>query len=133
MSCLTCCDDENCATHLEVKEQNQYREQVLAGTTPTQLMAKDKRSKAIPAGRSREPGFSYLGDSVMVWDLYQYMANPAWREDALRKTKKRKTRQLNHELSGETTSATRGRAKKCRRERFADVMEALYQKSQSST
>ena len=102
----------------------------MAGTTPTQLLAKDKRSKAIPPGRSKEPGFSYLGDTVVLWDLYQYMANPAWREDALRKTKKRKTRQLNHELSGDGTTVC-NRRKKSHRQRFDEVMETLYQKSQS--
>jgi hypothetical protein len=133
MACFTCCDDEHCSTHAEVREQQQYRELVLAGQAPTQILAREKRAKAIPPGSSHEPGFSYLGDTVVVWDLHQYMANPVWREDALRKTKKRKARQLNHEISGDAAAAAaRPAKKKNRRQRFAETMEALYQKSLSA-
>ena len=122
-------------THNEVREQAQWKEQVLAGTTPLQLMAKEKRSKAIPAGRFKERDFSYLGDTVVLWDLEQYLANPVWREDAIRKSKKRRTRQLNHDLSsaGAATNGVTSRTpgKKCRRQQFHDTMEALYKQSQA--
>lgn len=134
MMCFTCCEDPHCASHAELREQNHYRDQVLAGNNPIQLLAKEKRAKAIPPGRSKEPGFSFLGDTVVIWDLCQYMAKKEWREDALRKTKKRKARQLNHEIGGETdqtsTAAPRS-GKMSRRERFEKTMDQLYQKSQS--
>ena len=135
-ACLACCDDKTCVTHKEVREHAQWKEQVLAGTTPLQLLVKEKRSKAIPAGRFKEQDFSYLGDTVVLWDLDQYYANAAWREDAIRKSKKRRTRQLNHDLSttgGLAAAVTSNKAsnRKTRRQRCHDIMEALYQKSLS--
>ena len=127
----------------------------MAGTTPLQLLVKEKRSKSIPVGRFKEQDFSYLGDTVVLWDLNQYFANPIWREDAIRKSKKRRMRQLNHDFlligtttTGGTTTSTRmttttttshttttttttksPSTKKTRRQRCHDIMEALYQKS----
>lgn len=129
-ACLACCEDTTCVTHNEVREHAHWKEQVLAGTTPQQLIAKEKRSKAIPPGRFKEQDFSYLGDSVVLWDLDQFLGNPAWREDAIRKSKKRRTRQLNHDLStGLATS--KPATKKNRRQRFHDTFEALFQQSLS--
>jgi hypothetical protein len=41
------------------------------GATPIQLQAKEKRSKVIIPKKSifREPGFSYLSDTVVIWDM----------------------------------------------------------------
>lgn len=131
-ACVTCCDDKSCATHNEAREQSQWKEQVLSGSTPLQLRAKEKRSKAIPVGRFKERDFSYLGDSVVLWDLQQYLANPTWREDAIRKSKKRRTRQMNHDLSSSTTATTGNvPTRKCRRQRFEHTMEALLKQSLS--
>ena len=132
-ACLACCDDSACSVHIEAREQAKWKDQVRAGTTPLQLQAKDKRSKKIPPGRFKESKIGYLGDTVVVWDLHQYMANPAWREDAYRKSKKRQARQLNHELGKSGNAAGKPIRKKSRKQRFADTMEALYQKSLSST
>ena len=141
--CLTCCTDTDCATHKEVREKEKWREQVLAGTTPTQLKAKEIRAKAIPKGRFKETDFNFLGDTVLVWDTHQYMDNPMWREDAIRKSKKRKLRQLNNELANSSaasssandgihsSNAAVGR-KMSRKKRFEQTMEMLYQKSLST-
>jgi hypothetical protein len=89
------------------------------------------RCKAIPSGRFKETGFTYLGDSVVLWDLQQYMANPAWRDEAVRKSKKRQARKRNHDLGSNVVSeATKKRG---RRQSFQDTMERLYQQSMSST
>lgn len=130
-ACLACCEDKTCVTHKEVRAHAQWKEQVLAGTTDLQLLAKEKRSKAIPVGRFKEQNFSYLGDTVVLWDLDQYFRNSAWREDAIRKSKKRRTRQLNHDLSTGVAATSKAPSKKARRQRFHDTMEALFQKSLS--
>ena len=133
---MTCCSDNHCATHAEVREQAHWKEQVLAGTAPIQILANEKRLKAITPGRFKEGNFSYLGDTVVAWDLKQYFSNPAWRDDAIRKSKKRKTRQWNHDLSATTITtttmtsrATANAGRKGRRRRFEDAMEDLYTKS----
>lgn len=65
--CLKCCDDDGCEVHKEQREQALFREEVFAGTSLLQLQAKDKRSKLVAKGRFREPGFCYMGDTVVIW------------------------------------------------------------------
>lgn len=117
--------------HDELREKERWKEQVLAGTTPTQLKAKEIREKAIPKGRFRERDFCYLGDTLVLWDLKQYLANPAWRDDAVRKSKKRKMRQLNNEVGNAPMISSSKRRN--RRKRFQQKMEELYQKSLMET
>jgi len=133
-ACLTCCSDTQCATHNETRENHLWKEHVLAGTTDTQKQAKEIRAKAIPPGRFKESNFSYMGDSVVLWDIQQYFSNDTWREDALRKSNKRKTRQFNHDCSSgrSAPSGAAASGKKGRRQRFHDTMEALYLKSLKS-
>lgn len=93
MACLNCCSDlDGCETHKKPRAQALLKEQILAGTTETQKLAAAKRRMRIPeTGRFfREPGFVYQGDTVVIWDLRAYASNPKWREDALRKSIRRK-------------------------------------------
>ena len=66
-ACLACCDDDDCQSHKESREQAQWKEKVLAGMTDIQLRAKEKRSKSLKKGRFRESEFSYIGDTVVIW------------------------------------------------------------------
>lgn len=113
---------------------------MLSGTTPLQIKVKElKRNKHIPMGRFREVDFSYLGDTVVVWDIKQYFSRPSWREDAIRKSTKRRLRQMNDDLVASTSSGAAGAdaaigqlsTKKSRRQRFNETMETLLQKSVS--
>ena len=91
--CLKCCTDrEGCTVHKEQREQAAFRDQVFHGTTDVQLALQDKRSKLIVKGRFRETGFTYMGDTVVIWNLREYLDNPKWKEEALRKSTKRRSR-----------------------------------------
>lgn len=130
-----------------------FRSQVMNGTTPIQLKAKAIRSKVIMTNASagaggksvsvgsktpslfKEPNFQYLGDTVVIWNLKEYLDQPKWREDALRRSLKRRQR----EESLAMTSASKKICfvslpgadikSKSRRKRFRAIVEALYQKS----
>jgi hypothetical protein len=97
------------------------------GTSEVQRDAKNKRAKLITnkAGqmRFREPGFVYMGDTVMIWNFQDYLQNPKWKEDALRKSSKRKARQADIEGKRRRSVGTGSR------KRFRWVMERLYEKS----
>jgi hypothetical protein len=98
------------------------------GTSEVQRDAKNKRAKLITNKgqlmRFREPGFVYMGDTVMIWNLQDYLQNPKWKEDALRKSSKRKARQEDIEGEGSRRSVGTGS-----RKRFRRVMERLYEQT----
>jgi len=115
-------------------------------------MAAQKRAlKAVP-GAFHEPAIHYLGESVTIWSLRQYMANPKWRDDAVRRSKRnvellikesKRNLELNAHNGKERSKRKRSmedkqisdtntqRIKKPinKRERFKSIMEELYQKS----
>ena len=97
------------------------REQIMSGTTAVQLALQTKKSKAIGKGRFREPGFTFMGDTVIIFSLKEYLANPKWKDDALRKANKRRARE-----SGNTTVVVGWRNN---RKRFRMIMQKLYEKS----
>lgn len=78
--------------HKEQRDQALFRDQVLTGTTHVQRALQDKRSKLIVKGRFRESGFTYMGDTVILWNIREYLANPKWKEEAIRKSRKRRGR-----------------------------------------
>jgi hypothetical protein len=105
----------------------------MSGTTPIQLAAKEKRSKVINTGKHsmfREKGFNYLGDTVVVWNLSEYLDNRKWKEDALRKANKRR-QQFQH--TDESSPCKKKRYKGSGRKIFRTVMEDLYKKSLRQT
>jgi hypothetical protein len=114
--CIKCCDDSTCEVHLKAKGQRSHREQVLAGTTETQLLATDLRRRRVPLGRFKESGFLYTGDTIVLWNLRAYMQNSKWRDDAARKSRRR-------------GHGDRSRPLQNSRRRFRQIMEELYRKS----
>jgi hypothetical protein len=114
--CIKCCDDSTCAVHFKAKGQRSHREQVLAGTTETQLLAADLRRRRVPLGRFKESGFLYTGDTIVLWNLRAYMQNSKWRDDAARKSRRR-------------GHGDRSRLLRNSRRRFRQIMEELYRKS----
>jgi hypothetical protein len=87
--CFSCCDDTSCEVHMKIKEQKAWKEKVLAGTTDVQKQAAQLRRNRLTPGTFREPLFQYVGDSIVLWNLRDYVKNPKWREEAIRKSKRR--------------------------------------------
>lgn len=116
--CIKCCTDENCAVHKEQRERTAWRELVMAGNTDLQRAARNRRGQLIPKGRFRETNFVYMRDTVVIWDLHQFMATPKLKEEVLRKCHKRKAREV------DSTKVLRNN-----RKRFHRVLEELYQQT----
>ena len=109
--CLKCCTDiQGCIVHKEQRDQAMFRDQVLQGTTDLQKALQEKRSKLIVKGRFRESGFTYMGDTVIIWNLREYLANSKWKEEALRKSSKRRHHCRSNQLRN--PSATNGKSNK---------------------
>ncbi|CAJ1954104.1 unnamed protein product [Cylindrotheca closterium] len=132
-----------------------FRSQVMSGTTPIQLKAKAIRSKMILSNAPgaggkvaatsngqklpslfKETNFQYLGDTVIIWNLKEYLDHPKWKEDALRRSLKRRQREESLAMSSASNSKScislqggGGLNSKNRKKRFRAVVEALYQKS----
>lgn len=92
--CLGCCDSDKCERHQKTKDQARLKEQILAGTTDVQLMAKAIRGKRLQPGRFREPGFKYVGDSVVIWNIREFGTNDKWKDEAIRKSYRRNARRM---------------------------------------
>eukprot|EP00545_Synedropsis_sp_CCMP1620_P004386 CAMPEP_0119014942 /NCGR_PEP_ID=MMETSP1176-20130426/10472_1 /TAXON_ID=265551 /ORGANISM="Synedropsis recta cf, Strain CCMP1620" /LENGTH=90 /DNA_ID=CAMNT_0006968193 /DNA_START=377 /DNA_END=649 /DNA_ORIENTATION=- len=78
-------------------------------------MAKRQRYLALMPHSYREPGFVYSQQTIKIWDVREFMANPKWKEDAIRKSEKRRARL--------TTAKT---PLKISRKRFRTFMDDWY-------
>ena len=78
----------------------------------------------VAPGRFAEESIHYLGDTVCIWDLNEFLSNRKWREDAVRRSRRADEDEL-------TRSAKKRRGGKAssRRERFNGMMERLYEES----
>jgi hypothetical protein len=121
-ACLSCCSDLQCEGHREARENAQWKEAVLNGTTEIHIKAKVKRASAVLPGSFREPGFLYLHQTITLWDRNKFMKNKKWKEDAIRRSEKRRARNVS------TSNPVVGNSRK----RFRTVMEDLYCKSRDA-
>ncbi|VEU34742.1 unnamed protein product [Pseudo-nitzschia multistriata] len=67
--CIRCCTDETCTVHNEQRAKLAWKKAVTLGTTDLQKEARAKRARKIPKGRFKEEEFSYMHDTVVLWDL----------------------------------------------------------------
>ena len=121
--CFNCCDPSiHCEKHQIVRQRNKEKQDILAGTHEIQRIAKELRNKKLTKGRFREKGFVYTGDTVVIWNVYEYNQNPKWREDAIRRSIRRKARDpfLGH--------SNRSKTKQSKPKRFRQWMDQSLQK-----
>ena len=81
-ACIKCCTDPNCEGHRDARE----KESIINGTHPINQMANAKRALTIKPGVFRDPAFKYMGESILIWSLTEYMANTKWKDEAIRKS-----------------------------------------------
>ena len=55
-----------------------------------QRKAAQKRSHSIIEKAFKEKKFAYMNQTILIWSLDEYLQNPKWRDDAIRKAEKRK-------------------------------------------
>lgn len=123
-ACLQCCEDQNCESHKKPRAHALWKEQVLAGTTHVQKLAAAKRNLRMGKRFFREPGFCYTGDTVVIWDIRAYYRIPKLREDAIRKSLRRR----NLSTSSETQAS---RPLRNSRKRFHRLVEERHLATQA--
>ncbi len=130
-ACFTCCTDPNCEGHREQYE----RLSIVEGTHPLQKLASKQRASAVKIGAFRDDAFHFLGETINVWDFREYMKNPKWRDESIRKSR-RFVRDTDHIICN--ISGSGGKRKMdvghntivgTRRKRFKAIMEELHKNS----
>jgi hypothetical protein len=118
---------------VQIKEKQQWKEQVLAGTTDIQKQAREKRQLLLCKKRFREPGFKYVGDTVMIWNIYEYAQNSKWRDDAIRRSNRRKALEQGYSVPSSSQDMKQLQDSitpvRTSTKRFRRMFEKLYQDS----
>lgn len=138
-ACSKCCTDKECEGHRDIRE----KEDILNGTHPINKMADAKRALTVKPGVFHDPAFRYLGETILIWSLSDYMTNSKWRDEAIRKSlrniESRKQAKLVQEEAlkrkkkrdgtlGADSEKCIGNKKETRKQRFHRVMNDLFQK-----
>ena len=87
-----------------------------------------------PGAFPGEPAFRYLQESLIVWDCRQYLDNPKWREDAIRRSERNKRAREVFVAAAGSKKEEEGGPKKRKKEegrkrRFQRIMNELYETS----
>eukprot|EP00578_Thalassiosira_sp_NH16_P025988 CAMPEP_0181091300 /NCGR_PEP_ID=MMETSP1071-20121207/8325_1 /TAXON_ID=35127 /ORGANISM="Thalassiosira sp., Strain NH16" /LENGTH=312 /DNA_ID=CAMNT_0023173431 /DNA_START=64 /DNA_END=1002 /DNA_ORIENTATION=- len=91
-ACIKCCDDPNCEPHREAREVLQKQQSILDGTDGITRAAAKKRASKVAPGMFFDSDIHYFGETVVVWDIKEFMKNQKWREDAMRRSRNRNER-----------------------------------------
>ncbi len=130
-ACFTCCLDKNCEGHRE----QYFRLSIVEGNHSLQKLARKQRARAVKNGAFRDSAFHFLGETINVWNLREYMKNPKWRDESIRKSRRyvRDSDQIicnirscggKRKEDGDRKSIVGNR-----RKRFKAIMEELHKKS----
>lgn len=128
-ACLQCCEDPECQKHVQAKEKQQWKELVLAGKTAIQMRAREKRQSRLPVGRFREPGFLYSGDTIVIWDLKSFGRNQQWKEEAIRRSRRRKAREMDDFVGTNNDTHQKYPPLRNSRKRFHQIVEEHFKRS----
>lgn len=130
-ACAQCCTDDQCEGH----QQFRLRESIINGTHPIQITAKQQRALAVQSNTFREKAFKYMGETVLIWHFDEFMNNPKWKEESIRKLRKLKTNFIVRNRKTSVNDVQRKQFGKDlptnegQKKRFHRVMQHLYQKS----
>ena len=118
-------------------------------------MATQKRNSKVAKGAFKDSNIQYFGETVVIWNIREFMSVTKWREDAVRRSKRKlgsvvgdvigkrgkkrgRTNSTDHcdddndnNNTDESAAslASKRPAKKSRRKKFAEVCQALLQNS----
>lgn len=139
LACIKCCTDiDGCEGHRALREEKRRQDEILAGTSAVNVRAAKQRKMTVtPGAFPGEPAFRYLQESLIVWDCRQYLDNPKWREDAIRRSERNKRARevfVAAAVSGSNTKkeeedGPKKRKKEGRKRRFQRIMNELYDAS----
>lgn len=124
-ACSLCCNDDECEDHRIIKRKAQLKAQILEGKHYIQQHAAQIRSNHISSITRRllpirEPNIVYQGETVVIWDIREYAKNKKWRDNAVRKSLRR--RRTKTTINNENNVYIRNNLK-----RFYNICEKRYQ------
>jgi hypothetical protein len=108
-------------------------------------MAIKKRTSKVAKGAFKDTNIQYFDETVVIWNIREFMSVTKWREDALRRSKRldgggddrigRRNRGNDHDdnnMDGRVVELTNNKKpKQSRRKKFAEVCQVLLQNSLS--
>jgi hypothetical protein len=74
-------------TKRRADRHKRYIESILNGTDEITIAAKTKRTNRVGTGMFVEANIHYFGDTVVLWDMREFMNVSKWREDAMRRSR----------------------------------------------
>lgn len=74
-------------TKRRADRHKRYIESILNGTDEITIAAKTKRAHRVGTGMFVEANIHYFGDTVVLWDMREFMNVSKWREDAMRRSR----------------------------------------------
>ncbi|KAK1738215.1 hypothetical protein QTG54_010884 [Skeletonema marinoi] len=152
-ACIQCCTNPTCEPHREARETLRKTQSILAGTDAITRMAARKRNSKVAKGAFKDANIQYFGETVVIWNVREFMSVTKWREDAVRRckrkldscggdvverrSKKRGRKSIvgddnnnNNNTADIAISLARNKpTKKSRRKKFAEVCQVLLQNS----
>lgn len=90
-ACVKCCTDHNCEPHREAREELRKKQSILDGTDAITMAAAKKRASKVAPGMFFDSNIEYFGETVVLWNVNEFMDNTKWREDAIRRSLRNKS------------------------------------------
>ena len=126
LACINCCNDEKCPAHQSGRLMRKQMTDLLEGNNEITKLAAEKRQNAVRNGIFHfEPALLYMQETLVCWSLQKYFENPKLRDDALRKSDRRRDQLVR-------SRKFRSKPKLSRRKKFDMVLNSLYEKSLKS-
>jgi hypothetical protein len=107
-------------------------------------MATKKRASKVAKGAFKDTNIQYFGETVVIWNIREFMSVTKWREDAVRRSKRKldcvggsnsssiarrnNCNNDNNLLDGNAALSSK-KPKQSRRKKFAEVCDVLLQNS----
>ncbi|KAL9179198.1 hypothetical protein ACHAXT_008488 [Thalassiosira profunda] len=110
-ACVQCCADPSCEPHREARAVLKREKAILEGTDWVTRTAAHKRACKVTPGMFRDPAIRYFGETVVLWNVREFLRVPKWREDAMRRARQRKGGGGVAELSDAAGTGRRKRAR----------------------
>ena len=83
---MKCCNDPTCEPHREARAELSKKQAILDGTDYITRTANAKRASKVSPGSFYDTNISYFGETVVIWNVHDFMKNDKWRDDAIRKS-----------------------------------------------
>lgn len=77
-------------TRRRADRHKRYIESILNGSDEITIAAKAKRSSRVGPRMFVEANIEYFGDTVVLWEMREFINVPKWREDAMRRSRRMK-------------------------------------------